>query len=418
MGRKKNIPKRNRIIISEESSSSSSYRPDAKRQRFLDDDQKTTNILLASPNDPILKKIPLFVQAFQDSLERLKSQYERAKLQAKIDCNGWYRGYRKITGSRFEVKILSDLIENEFSHVIQTQELVAYAHRQALLDKRVQSLPETRVFSEWSIIVSEDCDAQPIHIDVPQNNYQFGLILSGKTNAKGTIVLKKNIGPNTTQELLNNVWTDAPESLKDVLLSNQTVNGRMQRLLNAYGPLLWPREILQTEMAGAESLASTKTLQCGDLICTTGGIPHAGPACDNFRMVMFAAVSPNRSSLYNVDGQYFAHTAILYAIQVLWDTVTDTRESQIYLFQKLAQTVKDYESGPIAHHQYFSPDFTMFMNEMSHLSTESSEELIQDFLQKVQSKSERELFQYRPSNVWEVERSTSFDNNFMIADYL
>jgi hypothetical protein len=399
MGKRKNPqPKRIHRELPEDETAS-------KRRRFLKDN-KTTNVILADSSDPLLWKIPKFVQAFHDKLHALQAEYLQAFQENKADSNGWYRGYRRITGNRYEVKVLGDLILKEFSEYLNPLDLVRYAERQAKKDVRIESMPN-HIFTEWSMIVSEECDAQPIHIDVPENNFQFGLILNA--NTKGTIVLNQHIGPNSPEDLTEHTWSDAPRMLKECMLQNESVKGRIQKLLNAYGPLLWPRERIQQDMVGSETIKSDQRLQCGDLLCTSGGIPHAGPASDHFRMVMFAAISPTRDTLYNVDDQYFAHSAILFAIQIVWDHIDVV--SKTWLLQRMAKTVQEYEAGPIESHNYESAAFTQLMHKIADTqqktpasNTQSIQEAVtkelEKFMKKSGPKSERELFQYRPPTIW------------------
>jgi hypothetical protein len=166
---------------------------------------------------------------------------------------------------------------------------------------------------------------------------------------------------------------------------------------------------MQQDMVGSETIKSGQKLQCGDLLCTCGGIPHAGPASDQFRMVVFAAVSPTRDSLYNVDDQYFAHSAILFAIQIVWDHIDIV--SKTWLLQRMAKTVQDYETGPIENHNYASAEFTQLMHKIAETqqktpasNTQSIQEAVtkelEKFIETSGPKSERELFQYRPPTIW------------------
>eukprot|EP00980_Cylindrotheca_fusiformis_P014870 scaffold4060_cov121-Cylindrotheca_fusiformis.AAC.4 len=395
MGRRKIIqPKR--IIANEEL-------PKNKRRRFQNDNE-TTSIIPADTSDPFLSQIPNFVKAFHAKLQSLAAEYIQATRDEK-DANGWYRGYRLITGNRFEVKVMSDVIVKDFAEYLNPVDLIRYAERQAMKDTRItQSIPNP-VFSDWSIIVSEDCDAQPIHIDVPLNNFQFGMIL--QDNTKGTMVLQKHIGPDSPEDLIRNAWKDAPQPIKDCIQHNESVKRRIQNLLDAYGPLLWPRERIDSGMVGCETLKPQ--LQCGDLICTCGGIPHAGPACDQFRMVVFAAVSPTRESLYNVDDQYFAHSSILFAVQILWDHINAA--SKRWLLNRLAKTVHDYEKTSIENHSYVSGPFTKLMHKMAEAQKRESagsptivdQEVgkeIDKFMETFGGKSAEEMFQYQPPAVW------------------
>lgn len=376
-----------------------------KRRRFLRGNQ-TTNVISGDFSDPLLPRIPKFVQAFHDKLHALQAEYVQAFQSQKVDSNGWYRGYRRIHGDRYEVRVLSDLILKDFSEYLHPLDLIRYAERQAKKDTRIQSMPN-HVFTEWSMIVCEKCDAQPIHIDVPQNNFQFGLILNNGT--KGTVVVQEHIGPNSPEELIREVWGDAPQTLKDCVLKNEQVKLRIQKLLNAYGPLLWPKGRLQEVMAGTETIQSDQSLQCGDLICTCGGIPHAGPASDQFRMVVFAAISPTKDSLYNFDDQYFAHSAILFAVQILWDYIDI--ESKTWLLQRMVTTVGDYEIGPIENHNSLSSEFTQLMKNIAeaqqknpgsvHQTMQSNlAEVLEKFIETNGVKSEGDLFQHRAPSIW------------------
>ena len=109
--------------------------------------------------------------------------------------------------------------------------------------------------------------------------------------------------------MFDTIWKDAPSVLKECILKDAQVKDRMQDLLHAYGPLLIPKEELEATLVGgdkplvkatAEPSTKGSGLKCGALICTAGGIPHAGPASKDFRVVMVfaaAAASPDKESL-------------------------------------------------------------------------------------------------------------------------
>ena len=164
-------------------------------------------------------------------------------------------------------------------------------------------------------------------------------------------------------------------------------------------------------MVPAHELTPSKRLHCGDLISTKGGIPHFGPACNKFRMVMFGAVSSSTDHLYNVDDQYFAHTAILFIIQIVWDVAN--LESRSFLLHKLADIVCQYDPTVINNHQYLSNEFCIFMNTIAkkarhHTTNVRAVDLaVQRFLHTHEKTMESTLFQYRPPRVWNTTTSST-----------
>ena len=191
----------------------------------------------------------------------------------------------------------------------------------------------------------------------------------------------------------------------------------MNKILDVFGPMLQRSHVLKAHMAGAEVLKprndddeslsmaqgpseslKTSTLQCGDLICTSGGVPHAGPACDHLRMVMFGAASPTPQGLYDVDDQFFAHSTILFLIQAVWDFVD--RECKAFLLRRLALVAQDYDRSIVEKHESTSGLLSDFMHVILDLveegNTEEEESIVQDFLQRHGSKTQAELFEYCP----------------------
>jgi hypothetical protein len=354
----------------------------------------------------ILGRIKQFAQEFELKVfPDLRKEYNDAIESNKLDQNGWYRGCRMITGNRYESKVLGDFMKERFDSF--PQQLVDYAQCQAKKDKRVEKMMACAsfTFSEWSMIVSDDCDAQSIHIDVPETNVQFGLILTDNDSPGTRVVLDENVGPYSVEQLFA-CWSDAPKALKNCIASQPQIKTRVLQILNAYGPLLRPRQELERIMVGVETLVPT-SLKCGDVICTSGGIPHAGPACSHFRAVMFAAASPSSQQLYNVDDQYFAHSAVLMVIQAVWDTINDDKTPvKTWLLRRLSDAVRDYDSRLVGNHYYVSAFLTDFMHQVAVEASKNIadperqvEAIIAKFLDEHGSKSERELFQYRPPGV-------------------
>lgn len=450
MGRKKNIQPKRRFDTNG-GDDNGHKRP--KLPTYYFPDRRSTNVIPAAVDHPLLATFPTFVVQLQKRLPQMIKEYKEALIQGKTGINGWYNGFRLINGNRIEIKVLSEWLTQEFGHVDcwNPVQLIEYAQAQAQKDERIinnilQNHGEVQ-FSEWSIIVSSTCQAQSIHIDVPANNYQFGLVL--QDGIPGTMVMSKHgSSPETPEELCSTLWMDAPQKLKDCVLNNLTVKDRMQQLLHAYGPLLIPRAELEASMVGgdkpllippqstteaSETRPTGSGLKCGELICMAGGIPHAGPASEEFRAVVFAAASPTKESLYNVDEQYFAHSALLFAIQIVWDDLEGPSEngdweSKRWLLRKLAKTVQDFEQAPIENHHYVSKAFTTLMHQIAKVSQgdleletagcgqtktnlsinhslitiERIEQIISDFLQENATKSEQSLFQYRSITIWQA----------------
>ena len=107
--------------------------------------------------------------------------------------------------------------------------------------------------------------------------------------------------------------TKFPESLKQLFIYNKRINHRLVHILRAYGPLLWSSSSRST-MLPAETLSTRKALWCGDVICTSVGVPHYGPSSNSFHAVLFGAVAPIEKKLYEVDDQYFSLSAYLFVI--------------------------------------------------------------------------------------------------------
>lgn len=386
----------------------------------------TTAVIPAIPDDTVVSQLKRLVSVFEsDVLPGLQNMYARALDEDWVDDNGWYRGVRKITGGRYEVKVLGDFFTTSLPGFESLPlAMVHYAEAQAKRDEKVQAMmqmPGGRLtFADWSIIVSQPCGEQTIHTDVPVNNVQFGLILNSSNGHRCTpgtkVVLREDFGPHTVEELISGIWIDAPQSLKDCLLGKryQWTN----KILDVFGPMLQRIDVLKANMAGAETLKEcheddeeplpvelestqnlkSSALQCGDLICTSGGVPHAGPACDHFRMVMFGAASPTPQGLYDVDDQFFAHSAILYMIQGVWDLID--MESKEFMLRRLALIAQDYDRSIIEKHESTSPLLTDFMHVILDVLEENNaeeiESVVKDFLQRHASKTQEELFEYCP----------------------
>ena len=93
-------------------------------------------------------------------------------------------------------------------------------------------------------------------------------------------------------------------------------------------------------MLPAETLSTRKVLRCGDVICTSGGVPHYGPSSNTFRVVLFGAVAPIEKKLYEVDNQYFSLSAYLFVIQCAWDN--SDKISKWWLLFQLIKMVSDH----------------------------------------------------------------------------
>ena len=146
-----------------------------------------------------------------------------------------------------------------------------YAKRLALQDKRVNALPK-QFFMEWSFIISYgDVQAQDVHVDVPANNFQFGVIL--QDGDAGTVVMERHDGPDTAEDLLLRMWRindksthliQFPDSLKQLFTKNKKSNKRLVLILRAFGPLLWSPSS-RSRILSAEKLIKCKGLKCGEL---------------------------------------------------------------------------------------------------------------------------------------------------------
>ena len=175
-----------------------------KYDRFLLD-RCTTNII--TPNKQDKEYIRDSLRSF---VPRLKSLFTTSLIEnyhlkkEEHDDNGWYQqSYRKINGGRFEMKLFCTFIDDHFSSGF-SKDFSLYAQRLALQEKRVHGLPN-QYFSQWSFIIScGDVAAQDIHIDVPANNFQFGVIL--QDGDAGTVVMERHDGPDTAEDLLERVW--------------------------------------------------------------------------------------------------------------------------------------------------------------------------------------------------------------------
>ena len=138
----------------------------------------TTNIITPNKQDKeyVLESLCSFVP-------RLKNVFTTSLIDnyhlknEEHDDNGWYQdSYREINGGRFEMRLFCKFIYDHFGCRF-SKDLSSYAQRSALQEKRVHGLPN-QYFSEWSFIINRgNVAAQDIHIDVPANNFQFGVIL-------------------------------------------------------------------------------------------------------------------------------------------------------------------------------------------------------------------------------------------------
>jgi hypothetical protein len=410
MARKKNPHPTKRVCSTYSNNSGEPIDSSAAKRRRVEGGKTTTVIPAENDSSNILERIKQFAREFELKVfHDLRKEYKDAIKSNMLDQNGWYRGCRMITGNRYELKVLGDFVRERFDSF--PEQLVHYAQCQAKKDERVQQMMSCAsfTFSEWSMIVSDDCNAQSIHIDVPETNVQFGLILTDYDCPGTRVVLDENLGPYSLEQLFA-CWSDAPDALKNCIASQPQIKTRILKILNAYGPLLRPRQELERKMVGAETLAAS-SLKCGDVICTSGGIPHAGPACSHFRAVMFAAASPSSKQLYNVDDQYFAHSAVLMVIQAVWDTMDDDKTPvKAWLLRRLSNAVHDYDSRLVEHHCYVSTLLKDFMHQVAVEAFKNRtaldkqvEAIIAKFLDDHGSKSERELFQYRPPGLYDDE---------------
>ena len=175
-----------------------------KYGRFLLD-SSTTNVITPNKQDKeyVLESLRSFVP-------RLKSLFTTSLIDnyhlknEEHDDNGWYQdSYREINGGRFEMRLFCKFIDDHFGRRF-SKDLSSYAQRSALQDKRVHQLPN-HYFTKWSFIISRgNVAAQDIHIDVPANNFQFGVIL--QDGDAGTVVMERHDGPDTAEDLLEHVW--------------------------------------------------------------------------------------------------------------------------------------------------------------------------------------------------------------------
>ena len=84
--------------------------------------------------------------------------------------------------------------------------------------------------------------------------------------------------------------------------------------------------------ASCRKIITHEVLLCGDVICTSGGVPHYGPSLNSFCAVLFGAASPIEKKFYQVDNQYYSLPAYLFVIQCAWDDA-DKISKRWLLFQ-------------------------------------------------------------------------------------
>lgn len=399
------------------------------RRRRLGD--FTTVLHPADKDEPVLEQVRSLMKIFECQFwPALKDMHANAahresnedalnscdETDAVIDENGWCRGCRRITGERYEVKVLGGFFLSLEGFETLGPALVDYAERHALKDERVQAMGggdniQGPVFTDWSIIISSDCNAQTTHIDVPPNNVQFGVILNdfnpidpASFATPGTsTVLREDFGPHTIEDLFATVWQDAPSSMKNMMMNHSSIYEWISKVLDVFGPLFNDRGSLENAMDGAEVLkrcnpGMSDHLECGDMICTSGGTPHAGPKCQHFRMVMFGAASASSKDLYDVDDQFFAHSALLFVIQALWDHAD--HDSKAWLLRRLAQTAREYDGSIANKHDTTSLLLTSFMNAAIDLhSDDSLGPLIERFLEDFESLPQSELYSFCPPSL-------------------
>lgn len=370
----------------------------------------TTAIIPAVRNHPVVQEMQRLVRVFEhEFLPSLEAMYLEALEQDWVDDDngGWYKGVRRITGGRYEIKVLGEYFTSLPGFEALPRVMVDYAQAQAMRDEKVQAMMQNNshfTFADWSIIISQQCDAQTIHTDVPVNNVQFGLMMNSSSSSShkhtpGTqVVLREDFGPHSVEELVSGIWSEAPTSVRDCLLEQPHVYQWCNKILNVFGPMLQRRDELEANMAGAEVLKQTDGgLDCGDLICTSGGVPHAGPACDHFRMVMFGAASPTPQGLYDVDDQFFAHSALLYVLQAAWDYLDS--EGRAFLLRRLAEIAMDYDRSIADKHESTSALLTDFMNVILDVREEGEtvmDSVVEHFMRLHGHKSQADLFDFYP----------------------
>lgn len=305
----------------------------------------TTEVIEAPSDDPVVAKIREFEELMRTEVfQEIKSLYE------KEGNFNWYQGIRLINGGRYEVRLLGEFMQSRFGSL--TKELLAYAIRQARRDERVT---DAWIFTEWTLIISDFCEAQTVHVDVGSTNVQFGLVF--QDGIPGTkVVSQENLGPYTVEGILElKRWQSAPASVKKALKEREPY---VLKLLDAYGPLLRDRKVLQQHMKGAEEVTKNSKLCAGDLMCTSGGIPHAGPSCDRFRMVLFGSASPVREAAYDLDEQYFALSIILFMTRALWDHCD--AEGRIWMLMRIPPVLQEYSDTPLVANHDFSVNEDLF----------------------------------------------------------
>lgn len=247
------------------------------------------------------------------------------------------QGVRSIQGQRMEIYLdASSKVSTAFDRIVGEIEskhsltdirshILDFAKTQARKDPRIAS---DHVFDNFSLLVSYDpVDAQIPHIDMVEPNYQFGLIITD--NSPSTVVYEPVHKISTMEDVQQHLWKDLPMSVKNAMQK------RVPQLLNAFGNVLC--RDLRSFHPGY--------LKAGTICSMPGSVIHGGPACKEFRVVLFFSASPHGyNAPYHADTQFFAPTMCAAMVGALGESFWSkfSIEDRCYLLRKIADARRSY----------------------------------------------------------------------------
>jgi hypothetical protein len=287
---------------------------------------------IESREEPCRVIPPALMEAETSLLRNIESKFQLKQTQqylerlvAKKDPS-----VVKIQGGRFEVYLRSSTksCTTAADSLLTRDErrlVLKYAEKQAIEDERLQGYK----FDNFSFLISYgQCPPQPPHVDLLFPNWQCLLALSD--NATATLYWEPNQPVRSVQDLRTQ-WRDLPISLADTMQRNL----KARTLIESYG-------LVFSELG--ETRNEQLSLPVGSLVSLPGGVVHAGPSSDSFRLVVFFSASPIDTPIpeYTPDIQFFSCNFWGYLVQVLWDMVADS--DRVYLLEKLARIIDEKQT--------------------------------------------------------------------------
>jgi len=261
---------------------------------------------------------------------------------ANQDFNGDNFGVRRINGNRFElfveaqgkgtaafdwiinnymkdVMLSPDDMDDSFSYSASIRsKLVEFANERARKDERIGVGYE---FHNHALILSYgNVSEQDIHIDLhDKDHYQFGLICCN--DVPGTCEYRPVNPVLVKGDSLKKIWNDMPDGLANKINSDF----QSKELLNGYGCLL-------SDCPKINTTTGSNKFPIGTLLSLPGGVPHAGPASNGFRSVLFFTGTQPDECPYNPDVQHCKTTLVSELLRNTWTGLN--QEEREYLLNK------------------------------------------------------------------------------------